>query len=199
MAKQDKVLKIGKWVRWRNSDGTNWIGHISGEPGTNRHGETVYPVEMLNGSKTAVSKDKLTVIPGLKAGKLSQKRRSELLEECVSYNQVDMADKKKDDIDKESLLQAREKEIEDLRQKLEEYKDLKENFTRLQERSKELLAENELLKKNTDVSTLVQAVSENVERLKKIIDGLLGDVTEPSNGIVMDLLPIVYSLIKEVK
>lgn len=154
---------------------------------------------MLNGSKTAVSKDKLTVIPSLKAGKLSQKRRSELLEECVSYNQVDMADKKKDDIDKESLLQAREKEIEDLRQKLEEYKDLKENFTRLQERSKELLAENELLKKNTDVSTLVQAVSENVEKLKKIIDGLLGDVTEPSNGIVMDLLPIVYSLIKEVK
>ena len=196
-------LKVGKWVRWKTAEGLLMTGHVVGEAGLNRANEYVYPIELLNGNRTAVKREKLEIIPSLKAGVISQKRKNELIAQCDNYNKNVKTMGKKDnnggDIDLNALVSAREKEIEDLRGKLDEANRqlvLKtQEAQKLSAKVETLEKDIETLKNNPDVLLLSNRIYETADKLQKIVEQLLNDVSEANNSIALDLLPIIYSLI----
>lgn len=82
---KNNKLEKGKWVRWENNNQLN-IGYIVDMPTTNREGRNIYPIQLINGLKTAAGGDKLTIIPHIRQGKVSSKKIKEFKKEIENFN-----------------------------------------------------------------------------------------------------------------
>ena len=82
---KNNKLEKGKWVRWENNNQLN-IGYIVDMPTTNRDGRNIYPIQLINGLKTAVGGDKLTIIPHIRKWKVSPKKIKEFKREIENFN-----------------------------------------------------------------------------------------------------------------
>ena len=82
---KNNKLEKGKWVKWANNNQLN-IGYIVDMPTTNREGRNIYPIQLINGLKTAVGGDKLTIIPHIRQGKVSPKKMKDFKKEIENFN-----------------------------------------------------------------------------------------------------------------
>ena len=82
---KNNKLEKGKWVKWENNNQLN-IGYIVDMPTTNREGRNIYPIQLINGLKTAVGGDKLTIIPHIRQGKVSPKKMKDFKKEIENFN-----------------------------------------------------------------------------------------------------------------
>lgn len=61
---KNNKLEKGKWVRWENNNQLN-IGYIVDMPTTNREGRNIYPIQLINGLKTAVGGYTLEIVSSI--------------------------------------------------------------------------------------------------------------------------------------
>lgn len=185
-----KFLEVGRYVRWMSPEGYMMAGKILDAPGTNRQNQSVYPIELLNGTKTAVNADKLEVIPNSRknmsaSGKLALKKEIENINNMKKGNNPNQ----NGGIDQTALLKAREAEISDL----------KETISRNKQEYVELQAKfDELSKMREETPVKIDVIRTVTEELKQLVNDLLSDEqgeTVGTKAVARGLLPTIYKLV----
>lgn len=190
MKPKTKFFEVGKYVRWISPDGYMMAGQILDSPGKNRQDQYVYPVELLNGNKTAVSADKLEIIPNQRKN-MSATAKLALKNEIQNYNDMKKGSNPNHNggIDQTALLKARESEISDLKAQLET---ANKNLEIDERKIEELLGQLE------ESPIKIEQLRSATKELKELVENLLSDdigETIAPKAVLRGILPVVYQLI----